>query len=200
MKNRDKGKPSAFLKGADRRVKTVAYAGIFTAVITIVTAFIKIPMINGYAHIGDAFIVFAAAVMGPWTAVPAAIGSALADIISGYPQYAIPTLIIKGIMGLITGGAVYFAGKMSRRKGIFLKISAIVVAEAVMVAGYHVVGEIMYGAAAAIGELIGNLCQAGVGIVIGVIFLNVASYFGLGFTAEEVSKPVVYDETDKKDQ
>ncbi|MBQ3848754.1 MAG: ECF transporter S component [Clostridia bacterium] len=159
-------------------VKKLAIAGILTAAITIVTAYIKIPVINGYVHIGDGLIYFAASLLGPFAALPAGIGSMLADLIAGYPQYILPTLIVKSLMGAISGLVLLLTNKTKKKwLKMMLRIVAIVICEGIMVIGYHIAGEIIYGEAAAIGELIGDLCQAGVGILTGIIFLSVASYF-----------------------
>lgn len=46
--------------------------------------------------------IFAALVfIGTELKIPTAIGSALGDLIAGYPMYIAPTFIIKGLMGLV---------------------------------------------------------------------------------------------------
>jgi uncharacterized membrane protein len=45
----------------------------------------------------------AASILGPFAAISAAIGSALADLIVGYSLYMPATFLIKGLMGLISG-------------------------------------------------------------------------------------------------
>ena len=85
--------------------RTVAYGGMLAALILVVTRFSAIPIMNGqgYLNLGDVTILFAAALLGPAAAVPAAIGSALADVWAGYVQYAPATFIIKGLVALIAG-------------------------------------------------------------------------------------------------
>lgn len=66
------------------------------ALVTVTTAFIKIPSMFGYSHAGDSMIYLAASILpGPYGIIASSIGGALADLISGYPQWAIPTAIIK---------------------------------------------------------------------------------------------------------
>ncbi|GHU99244.1 hypothetical protein FACS1894211_04310 [Clostridia bacterium] len=89
-------------------------AGVFAALILIFTAFTQIPLATGYIHLGDAFIFIACVYIG-WAAVPAAaVGSALADIISGYAVYALPTFLIKGIMAAIAVGIFALFKKNAR--------------------------------------------------------------------------------------
>ena len=67
------------------KTKKIVTAALFAAIICVVTFFPKIPLVNGYIHLGDAVILLAAFIMGPiYGGVAAAIGSALADLISGY--------------------------------------------------------------------------------------------------------------------
>ncbi|MDR1093260.1 MAG: ECF transporter S component [Clostridiales bacterium] len=76
-------------------------AGVFAALILILTAFTQIPLATGYIHFGDALIFVACVYIG-WAAVPAAaVGSALADLITPYAIYAVPTFIIKGTMAAL---------------------------------------------------------------------------------------------------
>lgn len=80
---------------------TIILASIFTAIITVLTFFVKIPSHNGYVHIGDSVIFIAACVLPtPFALCCAAIGGALADTIGGYVIYIIPTLIIKALISL----------------------------------------------------------------------------------------------------
>lgn len=64
---------------------------------------IQIPYGNGgYIHPGDAFVLLSGIILGPvYGGLAAGIGSMLADIIVGAPQYAIATLIIKALAAII---------------------------------------------------------------------------------------------------
>lgn len=68
----------------NKSVKNVVYYGATTALVIVATAFIKIPTLNGYIHLGDGIILVAGALLGPFAFIPSAVGSALADYISGY--------------------------------------------------------------------------------------------------------------------
>ena len=77
----------------------LCYAAVLTALVFILTFVPRIPIPLGYAHLGDAFI-FASVLFSSrrQAAVAASIGSALSDLIGGFPIWIVPTLIIKFVM------------------------------------------------------------------------------------------------------
>lgn len=114
-----------------RTTKTLVLTGMMTALVFIATVAIRIPVpfTQGYIHAGDTMIFVAAAILGPIPGMIAAgIGSALADMM-GYPQWVIPTLLIKGLMGYFMGIFVNFEAKKAKmRGGIILAVfSAMVI-------------------------------------------------------------------------
>ena len=151
--------------------RTVAYGGMLAALILVVTRFSAIPIMNGqgYLNLGDVTILFAAALLGPAAAVPAAIGSALADVWAGYVQYAPATFIIKGLVALI-------AGLFLRKLNVTLpfKIFGMALAELAMAAGYLVFELFLIGPAIALFDLTFNLIQAGVCTLVAALLLPVA--------------------------
>ncbi|MTI70501.1 MAG: hypothetical protein FH751_09655 [Firmicutes bacterium] len=87
-------------------IRSLTYGGLMTALVFVATAIIPripVPFTQGYIHTGDSMI-FVTAILFGWKhgAIAGGLGSALADLY-GYPQWAIPTLIIKGIMGALVG-------------------------------------------------------------------------------------------------
>ena len=145
-------------------LKKTAYAGLLAALIFIGTE-IHIPTAIGYINLGDLVILVSAYILGPFALVPAAIGSTLADILAGYPQYAVATFLIKGIMGLVAG--ILLKRNSEGKVSLARKLSASFVAEVIMVAGYFAFESLpfMYGVAAAAGSLIPNGIQASAAIV-----------------------------------
>ncbi len=67
----------------DKRIRKLAFGGVFTALIAVATMFLKlpVPITSGYVHLGDGMIFAASAYLGPWGAVAGALGSALADLL-----------------------------------------------------------------------------------------------------------------------
>lgn len=112
---------------------------VFIALICIATMVIQIPIPLGYAHLGDCMILLATYLLGPIAAMIASgIGSAMADILTGYAIWAIPTFLIKGIMPWI---AFYFF----RKKANYSLYIGAVFCLLFMILGYVVAGCILYG-------------------------------------------------------
>ena len=150
-----------------RKLKRMVRGALLAAIVAAATMLIKLPVpaTGGYVHPGDGAIFLSACLMGPWAAVPAALGSALADILGGYAVYAIPTALIKGAMGWI-------AGRLIAEKRTIRNALVFVLCELVMVAGYFTFEWMMYGAGAAIGAVVPNLIQGAAGVVLGVFMLG----------------------------
>ncbi len=75
----------------------------------------QIPIPLGYMHLGNCCILLVSVYFGNMTGMLAGgIGSCLADLLSGYTQWIIPTLIIKGIMGLVIAMIAYREGEEIR--------------------------------------------------------------------------------------
>ena len=158
---------------ADNRKKTnarsnlrlIAECGILAALVFIGT-YIKIPTALGYMNLGDGVILIASYFIGPAAFFPAAIGSALGDLIAGYPVYIAPTFIIKGLMGLVA--AFIMSLSEGKKAGVLIRILAAVIAELIMVGGYFAFEVFMYGTEAALGSVAFNFIQAGVAIILAV--------------------------------
>ena len=91
------------MKRSQRKTTAViSFASLFAAMTTIFIYLIHIPYgTTGYIHFGDAIIYLCASfVPTPYAVLSAVIGAGLADFISGYPIYIIPTMIIKALIAL----------------------------------------------------------------------------------------------------
>ena len=76
--------------------------GIMAALVCMMTMVIQIPIPLGYAHLGDAFILLTVLFVGKRSGFWAGgIGSALADLLTGYAYWAVPTFIIKSLMAYL---------------------------------------------------------------------------------------------------
>ena len=74
---------------------------LFTALVTVGTAVIQIPVGNGYAHFGDSIIYLASCFLpGPCAIFAASAGAAIADLATGFAVYAPATIIIKALNAL----------------------------------------------------------------------------------------------------
>lgn len=150
------------------QIRQIASAGILTALVFIATFVIKIPIpaTEGYVNLGDAVILISSFILGPFAAIPAAIGSALCDLISGYGQYVIPTFVIKGAMGLVAG--LFFRAARDGKVSFPRRLSAFVLAELIMAGGYFLFESMpfMYGMSVAVLSVPFNLLQGLAGIIL----------------------------------
>ena len=149
-----------------KKLQSLASSALFAAIICVATFIVKIPSpaTNGYFNLGDCFVILSGLLLSPvYGALASGLGSALADILSGYMQYAPATFIIKALMAL----SVYFIFKAFCGKKKFVsKLCAGFAAETIMVLGYFVYEAtiLAYGLAAA-GSIFSNVMQGIVGIV-----------------------------------
>ncbi len=152
-------------------IRTITYGGVLSAVILLTTLIhITIPSGYGYVNFGDGAIFASAAIMGPFAAISAALGSALADLLVGAPQYMLATFLIKGSMGLLAG----FTCKKYPKLALIKLAGLFILCEIIMVGGYFVTEWIMYDRSIAIGNLIFNAIQGLAGIVMGLAIVPLA--------------------------
>lgn len=110
------------------KTKTLTLTGLMTAAVTVATIAIMIPVPNtgGYIHAGDSMVFLSVLVLGwKYGAMAAGVGSALADILSGYAQWAPSTLIIKTLMAVLMGLAIEKAMKSRRNTAIVAGATAV---------------------------------------------------------------------------
>lgn len=150
----------------NNQTKKVVLNGLMIALVCIATMAIQIPVpgTNGYVNIGDSIIFISSILFGPISDMLAGgIGSALADLLSGYTHWALFTLIIKGCEG-------YFVGLILRKGNtIFKNISATLIGLIVMVFGYFIAGSILEGSfIVAARSIPSNIIQGTVSIVLAI--------------------------------
>ena len=147
-----------------KNLRKIAYAGVLAGLVFVGTE-LHIPTAIGHINLGDLVILVSAYILGPFAFVPAAIGSTLADLLAGYPQYAVATFLIKGIMGLVAG--LLLKRNKEGKVSLGRKLTASFIAEVIMIAGYFAFESLpfMYGVAAAAGSIIPNGIQASAAIV-----------------------------------
>ena len=139
----------------------------------VATMIIKIPSpLKGYLNLGDCVVLLAGWLLSPlYGFLAAGVGSALADVFSGYVTYAPATFIIKGLMALIA----YFGFKILKDKigNLPSRIVSGIVAEVIMVLGYFVFEGFLYGFIPSIVNIPANAVQGVAGIIIGTILIKV---------------------------
>lgn len=145
-----------------KTITQISLMAVMSALVAVGTLIIRIPNpMGGYFNVGDVMIFVAALTFNPIVGgVAGGLGSAIADII-GFPLFAIPTLIIKGIEGLL-------AGLISNKKNVYRDIFAVIVAGTEMVIGYFLVEVYLWGVGAALAEVPANIAQIAVGGLVGI--------------------------------
>ena len=151
-----------------KNLQKLAVSALLTAIICVATFVVKIPSpaTNGYFNLGDCFVLLSGFILSPvYGALSAGLGSALADILSGYMQYAPATFVIKALMAV----SAYFVAKAMNKKPLTGKILGGTVAETIMVIGYfgYEAAILGYGLAAA-GSIFSNVLQGIIGIIAGI--------------------------------
>ncbi|MEJ2250882.1 MAG: ECF transporter S component [Candidatus Lokiarchaeota archaeon] len=149
----------------------ISIIGIFGALTFILTTMIKIPTIatSGYFNVGDIGVMISGILFGPIVGgMAGGIGSSLADVFSGYSNYAIPTLIIKGMEGFIVG-LIANPKKHYNKPGI-RDILAVIAGGFIMVFGYFIVEIIFYNLPSSLSEVPVNFIQMAAGVIGGLIF------------------------------
>lgn len=148
---------------AEARFRWLVLTGVFAAMACAATMVIRIPSpTTGYVNLGDTVVLLGAYLLGPgYGAAAAGIGTALADLLGGYPVYVPATLVIKAAMASLAGLA-YRKGMGKRMPGV---IACGLVGEIPMVAGYWLYDGVLLGSlAGSAAGIPSNLVQAGFGI------------------------------------
>lgn len=160
------------MKKMDSKTKTMAEAALFAALACIATMIIKIPSpLKGYLNLGDCVVLAAGWMLSPlYGFLAAGLGSALADVFSGYAAYAPATFVIKGLMAPIA----YYGFRMLRGKISVVKcrIFSGAIAEITMVLGYFLFEAVLYGAAAAAVNALPNGVQGAAGLILGTALVH----------------------------
>ena len=155
------------------KIKKTVLGALVTALVCVATMIIKIPSpMKGYINLGDCMVLVAAWLLSPvYAFLAAGLGSALADLFSGYVIYAPATFVIKGLMAPVA----FVCFKLMNKK--IGKLPSLIVggvlAELLMVSGYFVFEGFLYGFAPALVNIPANLAQGVAGIVIGIILIKI---------------------------
>ena len=139
------------------RIKNLCETALFIAIVFFGVFIIKIPGPFGYMHIGDSMIFLAVLMLGGKRgAVAGGLGAAIADIVSGYTIWAVPTMICKAAMAF-------------GLKGRLLWIVSAVAGGITQGILYEVFWLVLFGKAAALAALPGLTFQMVSGIIIAFV-------------------------------
>ena len=160
------------IKG-NHATKRIVIAAMLAALTCVATMIIKIPSpLKGYLNLGDCVVLLAGWMLNPaYGFLAAGLGSALADLFSGYLVYAPVTFIIKGTMALVA----FYGFKFLHNKigNLLSSILTGVLAEAVMVLGYYVFEGFLYGFGPSLVNIPANSIQGAAGLVLGYVLIKI---------------------------
>ncbi|MCI1689925.1 MAG: ECF transporter S component [Leuconostoc mesenteroides] len=128
---------------------------------------IPVPATNGFVNLVEAGIFLAALLGGARSGlIVGGLSGLLLDLLAGYPQWMIFSLIIHGIEGLIVG---YFGYK----KHITSQVIGLIIGSFIMVVGYMLAGAMLYNWTAGLAAIIGNIAQAVMGLIVALVLVPV---------------------------
>ena len=157
------------------KTKKIVMAALMAALACVATMIIKIPSpLKGYLNLGDCIVLTAGWLLSPtYGFLAAGLGSALADVFSGYVTYAPATFIIKGLMALIA----FYGFKLLNKKigNLPSRIISGIVAEIVMILGYFVFEGFLYGFIPSAVNIPANGVQGIAGLVIGILLMKMSA-------------------------
>ena len=166
-----------------KNLQKTVLAALLAALTCVATMVIQIPVAatNGYLHLGDGLVLICGWMLGPWYgALAAGLGSALADVLTGYMWYVPATFLIKGAVALVAAWLLSLMTKHKRSLWLPCLVSSIP-AELVMALGYFTYEAFLLAfltgdpttatLAAAISALPANFVQALSGVVIGTMLM-----------------------------
>ena len=155
------------------RTKKIVMAAMLAALACVATMIIKIPSpLKGYLNLGDCIVLVAGWMLSPtYGFLAAGLGSALADLFSGYVTYAPATFVIKGLMALIA----FYGFKLLHNKigNLPSRIITGILAEIMMILSYFAFEGFLYGFVPSLVNIPANGVQGIAGLIIGVILIKI---------------------------
>lgn len=143
---------------------------LFAALTCVATMIIRIPTpgTGGYIHPGDALVILSGIILGPlYGFLAAGLGSALADLLSGYVFYMPATFIIKGLVALLTALVYRRLPHQPRARTLGVILGGLI--DIVLVAGGYLIFEYTIYGPGALASVPANIIQGTGGLIIALI-------------------------------
>ncbi len=163
-----------------KQTKKIVIAALMAALTCVATMIVKIPSpLKGYVNLGDGIVLITGFMLSPtYGFLAAGLGSALADLFSGYVVYAPATFLIKGVMALIAFMSVRILCKRMGR--LPARLIGGTLAEIAMIFGYFLFEGALYGFAPSAVNIPANAVQGVAGIIISMILIQVFDKANIG--------------------
>ncbi|MCD8045875.1 MAG: ECF transporter S component [Clostridiales bacterium] len=151
--------------------KKLVLSALFAALTCVATMCIQIPtaLTQGYIHPGDSLVILCAIFLDPACAFfAAAIGSAMADMLTGYFIYVPITFIIKGMIALC--GCKLWHSRIASHIHPQIRVVLCGLIDIIFVAGGYCVSEgFIFGWAASVAGIPGSVVQGSVGLILAFV-------------------------------
>ena len=158
----------------DSKIRKLVLSALMAALCTVMTMVIQVPSpMQGYVNLGDCAVLISAWMLGPlYGGAAAGIGSALADLLSGYAHYVPGTFAIKFLMA----AAAALILRAMTKKAPSAMLAGQVAGEVIMVLGYFAYASLWLGKGlAAAASIPGNIVQGVFGLVAATVVYTVLS-------------------------
>ena len=151
------------------QTKNLAILAVIIAFNVALSYVVKIPVTatNGFVNLVEAGIFVAALLGGARSGlIVGGLSGLLLDLLAGYPQWMVFSLVIHGLEGLVVG---YFG----YQKRVSSQIIGLIIGSAIMVIGYLLAGVLLYNWTAGVASIIGNIAQAVMGLIVALVLMPV---------------------------
>lgn len=155
------------------KTKKLVMAALLAALTCVTTMIITVPSpLKGYLNLGDSVVLLSGWLLSPaYGFLAAGLGSAMADIFSGYVIYAPATFVIKGLMAFVACiGFKSLSKFMNNRLSRTISGAA---AEVLMVVGYFIFEGFMYGFLPSAVNIPANSVQGAAGLILGSVLIRI---------------------------
>ena len=156
------------------KTQKIVMAALLAALCCVATMIIKVPTpgTEGYINLGDAIVILCGVILGPvWGFLAAGIGSCLADLIGGYFVYVPITLVIKGLVALVSGLIYQKMCRYGKNRYVAVILGGITDI-AFVAGGYFICEFFLYGSGAA-ASIPANIIQGVGGLIISAVLYPV---------------------------
>ena len=155
------------------KTRLIVLSALFAALACVATMVIRIPSpFKGYLNLGDSVVLLSGWLLPPvYGALAAGLGSALADLFSGYVTYAPATFVIKALLAVAAHFCALTLAKHTK-PGIARLISGLV-AIVILAGGYLLFEGILYGFAPSLVNVLPKALQGAAGLVLGLAMVRI---------------------------
>lgn len=143
-----------------KKITTLAMLTALTCALSLMFL-IPVPQTKGFVTLCEAGIYTTALLFGgPSGAIVGALSGGIIDLLSGYPEWALFSILIHGVQG-------YIVGRLQQRP-----LLAMTAGSVVMVFGYAAATSVMFGLGAGIISIPSNIIQNLFGVIITLPLVN----------------------------